>query len=254
MFTISYIHHDGFLIETESTYLLFDYWNGDLPSLKSEKPLLVFASHAHQDHFSFEALTLTAGHPDTVYILSNDIHRKFGHNAFLKRGVTEEQYAGILFVHRDECHQIGEWEIRTLASTDQGVAFVVTERREDAAGGGGAASGKRPLRFYHAGDLNDWTWPGNDEAVNRKEQDDYHRILEPLEGMAFDAAFVPCDPRQGDGYWRGVDYFMRLTDTREVYPMHFWDDVSVINRLVADDVSEPYRERIASPSRYTRNM
>ena len=48
---ITYIHHSAFLVETESAYLLFDYFQGKLPEFSEEKPLYVFASHRHPDHF-----------------------------------------------------------------------------------------------------------------------------------------------------------------------------------------------------------
>ena len=40
---ITYIHHSAFLVETESAYLLFDYFQGKLPEFSEEKPLYVFA-------------------------------------------------------------------------------------------------------------------------------------------------------------------------------------------------------------------
>ena len=38
---ITYIHHSAFLVETESVYLLFDYFQGNLPELSEKKPLYV---------------------------------------------------------------------------------------------------------------------------------------------------------------------------------------------------------------------
>ena len=40
MLTVTYIGHSGFLIETDNTYFLFDYFNGEIPSLKSEKSIV----------------------------------------------------------------------------------------------------------------------------------------------------------------------------------------------------------------------
>ena len=233
---VTYLHHDGFLIETEDTYLMFDYESGEMPALEAGKPLIAFVSHVHADHFTFDLFKVTAGHERTQYILSNDIHRRFSRKTFLKRGASEEQYSKIRFIHPDEELCADGWEVRALASTDQGVAFVLQKAGDS-------------LRIYHAGDLNDWTWPEKDAETNQKEQDDYHRILEPLKGMAFDAAFVPCDPRQEDNYWRGIDYFMRLTVTKNIFPMHYWDEASVIDRLKASPVSEPYRDKIRDPEK-----
>ena len=33
---ITYIHHSAFLVETESAYLLFDYFQGKLPEFSEE--------------------------------------------------------------------------------------------------------------------------------------------------------------------------------------------------------------------------
>ena len=56
---ITYICHSSFLVETAVCYYLFDYYKGALPPLKTDKPILVFASHSHSDHYNpavFEAL------------------------------------------------------------------------------------------------------------------------------------------------------------------------------------------------------
>ena len=70
MLTVTYIGHSGFLIETDNTYFLFDYFNGEIPSLKSEKSIVVFSSHRHHDHFNPEIFELIKKHPDILYVLS----------------------------------------------------------------------------------------------------------------------------------------------------------------------------------------
>ena len=55
-----------------------------------------------------------------------------------------------------------------------------------------------------------------------------------IEGRRFDAAFLPLDPRQEADYAEGFNHFMRHTDTAQAWPMHFWEDFSVFQRL-ADD-------------------
>ena len=53
--TLTYIFHSGFVLETEQSILVFDYWHD--PSgvmdgvLRSEKPMYVFSSHFHEDHW-----------------------------------------------------------------------------------------------------------------------------------------------------------------------------------------------------------
>ena len=48
----------------------------------------------------------------------------------------------------------------------------------------------------------------------------YQREIEKLEGRHIDVAFVPADPRQGEQYYWGLDWFMKHTDTANVFPMH----------------------------------
>ena len=51
--TLTYIFHSGFVLETEKSILIFDYWldlNGVVPPfLKKDKPVYVF-SEGHQGH------------------------------------------------------------------------------------------------------------------------------------------------------------------------------------------------------------
>ena len=73
---ITYIHHSSFLAELQRMTLLFDYFEGDIPALRADAPLLVFASHRHGDHFSPVIFELAKRHPQVYYILSDDIWRK----------------------------------------------------------------------------------------------------------------------------------------------------------------------------------
>ncbi|MBR6169856.1 MAG: MBL fold metallo-hydrolase [Bacteroidaceae bacterium] len=55
---LTYIYHSGFVLETEQSILVFDYWmdpSGVMDSvLRSEKPMYVFSCHFHEDHFAKE--------------------------------------------------------------------------------------------------------------------------------------------------------------------------------------------------------
>ena len=57
---LTYIFHSGFVIETPSCILIFDYWldpTGVIPkALSTQKPVYVFASHFHEEHFTKEIL------------------------------------------------------------------------------------------------------------------------------------------------------------------------------------------------------
>ena len=73
---VTYIHHSSFLVELQRMTLLFDYFEGDIPAIREDAPLVVFASHRHGDHFAPVIFELAKRHPQVYYILSDDIWRK----------------------------------------------------------------------------------------------------------------------------------------------------------------------------------
>lgn len=54
--TLTYIFHSGFALETAACLLVFDYWMDPsevIPRLMGRgKPVYVFSSHFHEDHFT----------------------------------------------------------------------------------------------------------------------------------------------------------------------------------------------------------
>lgn len=70
---VTYISHSGFLIETENCLFLFDYYEGKIPPLSQEKPLFIFVSHWHSDHFNPEIFSIR--HEKVHYILSHDTRK-----------------------------------------------------------------------------------------------------------------------------------------------------------------------------------
>lgn len=77
-------------------------------------------------------------------------------------------------------YEIGELKIRTLKSTDVGVAFLVETDKK---------------KIYHAGDLNWWHWQGEEKYWNNNMASNYKRSVDQLDGETLDAAFLPLDPR-----------------------------------------------------------
>lgn len=221
---ITYIGHSGFYVELENTLLLFDYYEGLLPKLPDGKKLYVFASHRHPDHFNPEIFSLSKDKGDTFFILSNDIWES---------RIPKDLRTQALRLKPNVNHSLGNLTVRTLKSTDEGVAFLVK------------CEGKT---IYHAGDLNDWRWMGEPESWNRQMQKNYQSYIEPLRNMHIDAAFIPLDPRQEDYYALGMDYFLSLTGKRNdgdrIYPMHCWEDYGIIDRWLREHPDHPDRDRI----------
>jgi hypothetical protein len=45
---------------------------------------------------------------------------------------------------------------------------------------------------------------------------------------------VPLDPRLEGSYYYGFKYFIENVKARCVFPMHFWEDYSVIGRYISE--------------------
>ena len=70
---VTFLAHDGFLIELNTVCLLFDWWKEPIPPLP-DKPLLVLISHRHEDHFNPEVFTLAERKADIQFLLGSDFH------------------------------------------------------------------------------------------------------------------------------------------------------------------------------------
>lgn len=214
---LTYIFHSGFALETDRCILVFDYWMdpaGVMPRLlRSPKPMYVFSSHFHEDHFNRDIFSWRTTKTNLRYILSKDIlkHRraqKDEADAWLGKGATWED---------ERVH------VAATGSTDSGVSWVIE------------TGGKR---IFHAGDLNNW--------YARFLTDDYHggTVYSPDFGMdidplkeekrylgelkdihkltdRFDVVMFPVDRRIGNGYTRGARQFLDVFQVGLFVPMHF---------------------------------
>ncbi len=209
---IDYLGHSGFLVETDSVLLLFDYYRGDLSLLDQkpiEKPLFVFVSHAHGDHFNPKIFSFAKGSRAVKYILSFD----------LKGNIAVRKRADILYTDADTTYEVnGLGTVQTLLSTDEGVAFLVTTQT---------------TTLFHAGDLNWWDWPGEDPEWLADQETVFQREIGKLAGKRIDAAFIVLDDRLEENYAKGMSWFLSVCHPSFVLPMHFWKDRSVIDRFKA---------------------
>lgn len=215
---ITYINHSGFLVETKGCYYIFDYYKGKLPSLDKKKEVIVFCSHFHEDHFNQE-----------IFEILNDAGMTY--QAVLARDIRGRNHLTgmkFIYVNHDKTYDLDNGtQVSTLLSNDSGVAFIV-----------------RTLEgtIYHAGDLNDWYWEGEPEADNQRLTSAYRAEIRKIKGMHFDVAFVPLDPRQENHYADGILYFLENVDCNAIFPMHYWNDASVMKRFVTE--YPQYKSRI----------
>lgn len=207
---ITYIYHSGFLVELDECILIFDYYRGELPHITEGKPIIVFASHFHPDHYSIKIFEkLKEKGLDCQAILSKDISpMKYPEDVKITKVSGGKSYSL-------DCGL----KLETLYSTDSGVAYIV-ETNEGA--------------IYHAGDLNDWYWDEKDDNWNKQMTGQYRAEIKKIKGKKFKAAFVPLDSRQGEHYKDGMLYFLQNTDCEAVYPMHYWERPEVIDSFVSE--------------------
>ena len=214
---ITYIEHSGFLVEWENCYWLFDYYKGQIPKLDSGKMLMVCVSHSHADHFNPEIFNLYK-HPKVTYLISSDM--KLDEKAMNKYGAAEELSRMIKVVKPDMEYELYDGDdnkiiIKTLKSTDKGVAFLIRYKDKT---------------VYHAGDLNLWVWKEEDKQFNNDMRAKFNKEMSKLKNQAIDVAFAPLDPRQEEWYGLGMDALMDTAKVRYVFPMHFWDKPEVIQK------------------------
>lgn len=221
-----YLDHSGFVVDTGSTALIFDYFHYDksahshaIPVTQmDDRTVFVLVSHGHHDHYSQEIFEWRKTYPNITYILSDDIN-------------TNEDAVRVSPNNR---YQVRHITVDTLRSTDIGVAFIVK------------ADG---YCIYHAGDLSWWHWEGEAASYLAQMKNDYQREINKLKQVGLiDVAFVPVDPRLGDAYVYALDYLMQTVQVRSVVPMHLWNDFSVGEKLLADQRTILYRDKIVSLS------
>lgn len=204
---VTYIGHSGFLVELEETYLLFDYFEGNIPTLDETKKLIIFVSHNHHDHFNPKIFDIK--HDDISYILSSDVR--------IQKTVQDKE---LIIMEPHEKINISirnnqDINVETLKSTDEGIAFLV------------CVEGKN---IYHAGDLNLWKWKEEDDTYNDDMSLNYSKEIDQLVGKKIDVAFLPLDPRQEEYAYEGVEEFIQKVNADIIFPMHFWKDYSIIER------------------------
>lgn len=208
---ICYLGHSGFLVETESARYLFDYIRGELPEDGEDRPLFVFASHFHGDHFDPRIFRDPVPSQAKAYILGDDVRTQCHSQC---RPFTDR----ILWAKAGDTLSLpGGPEVLCLDSTDSGVAFLVRDPE-------GA--------IFHAGDLNWWHWEGEPDEDNQWMAKTYCLEIDKLKEENIQLAFVPLDPRLEEAAGYGLEYFLRTNSCPYVFPMHFWKDYSVIHAFI----------------------
>ena len=141
----------------------------------------------------------------------------------LSKDIPKEKYPADIHCIKVTFHEIYELphntSLKTLLSTDEGVAFIVT-----------CPEGT----LYHAGDLNDWVWEEESDQYNRQMTGSYRHEIDMLKDISMDIAFIPLDPRQEKDYANGMLYFLKKVKVSKVYPMHYWEQPQIIDQFLKE--------------------
>ena len=212
MFKITYLFHSGFTIETDSDFIVFDYFKDncikqemkDCGQLSKEsfppnKKITFFVTHAHYDHYDKEIFTLVE---NAHYLLSDDIK------------VQESDKIKVCGAHEKLSYNgIG---VETFGSTDEGLSYLIT------------LDGRT---VFHAGDLNWWHWAGETEQERACAEEAFKYEMEKLMGKKIDIAFFPVDPRLEQAYYYGGKYFIEKIKPKYFIPMHFQDSYTITTKF-----------------------
>ncbi len=247
---LTYIFHSGFAVETDKYILIFDYWMDPariMPKLLAdERPIYIFASHFHEDHYSRRIQDWRKQKENLTYILSKDILRH--HRA--------EQDAADVWMVKGSTWEDEHLKIIATGSNDSGVSWIVELKDVMVSHG----EERLPYRLFHAGDLNNWyarflSDDGNiperiiseefgeinplaeekqflgelkdirrilsEHATTRKGAMDCKEATTRKEAPDFDLVMYPIDGRIGNGYTRGGRQFIDRFTVGQFVPMHF---------------------------------
>lgn len=220
--TIKLVWHDCFVIETAECAIVFDYWldergeerefPGFLDTLNPAKPLYIFVSHGHKDHFTRSIFSWASRFDRVHYFLSADVYARSRH-VFSRRSVYKGPKVNPDHVTRmlpGEEWSDGLLAVRAFDSTDTGVAYLVE------------IDGKR---IFHAGDLNAWIfrelWKPEDEEREMKR---FNAIIADIEKYVgdkkIDVAMFPVDSRIGEAYMDGARIFAEQLHPEIFLSMH----------------------------------
>lgn len=207
MIDITYLDNSGFIADTPTAILVFDYYKDPAHSLEKtlkknpNKGVIFFVSHSHYDHFNPDIFNLAQNH-QRQFVISNEVQ--------LQRSRHDD--APIAWVSPGDNLEslIGNIKVTAFGSTDAGVSYLVT-----------LPDGKT---IFHAGDLNYWHW--QDESTVEEIKHAYNAFVHEMQKIMSHIkelyiCFFPVDPRMGSDFAHGAQLFMENISVKYFFPMHF---------------------------------
>lgn len=206
---VTHLYHSGCLIELEHHLLLFDYDQGEL-HLNPHKPLYIFVSHQHDDHYNPAIFQIQ--HDKITYIFSD----------------TVPCHHQVHYLAANQTNRIDDLDIQTFLSTDEGCAFLVRIENRT---------------IYHAGDLNWWHWEGEPQSDNDYQKKTYQQQIKLIQEK-IDLACVVVDIRQEKDYLKGLAYFLKHVRSQYILPIHYFGHYETTQLLLSETLDNPYHAHI----------
>ena len=235
-----YLGHSGFLLELESATLIFDWYQGEIPPLRGEKPVYIFASNINQDHFRPEIFGAVEQLPHAEIFLGYD-HSISEVDTFLEGLPEKVQDRVSCFDGEARLYsENGEMLVSSIPATELGVGFIVE------------IEGKT---IFHAGTLylnqiadedeyNKWyqktTIEHPDLNVADYEnylahcEDEFIKYTEKISGKTFDYAMLPLEPKFGDIGERTIKRYMEVATYKSWSPIQLHGMYEVVDEFVTN--------------------
>jgi hypothetical protein len=211
----------GFIIETQEETFVFDWYRSSMPQLNKEKPVYIFISHLHLDHYNPRIFTLMEEYDVPEIYLGYDRDETQTQGFLDKISPSVED---VLSCFKGEQRLITDFgSVSSLYSTDLGVAFVVKAGEHT---------------FFHAGDLfwrphlsfNEFKQQGSDATLDKynmvvpSNERTFKEYTHPLSEVGpISYAMLPMDPRWSDYGMRTVRHYLEIADIKVFSPMHLWE-------------------------------
>ncbi len=203
MRSITYIYHSSFLLKFPEYNILFDFpKETHIPSrgidtlLNSldKKPLFIFFSHSHEDHFNPNIEKIIRPVVDNYkIIISYDIYSNY----------TFDEKENIYVLEPEEETYIEDIKVITYESNDMGNAYLLFIDS---------------FKLYYGGDLAEWIWTDTREEEKKFIEEYFNDILKELKEQKIDIGFSNFDPRLKN--FAGGLKFLTTVKPKYFVPMH----------------------------------
>lgn len=228
--SIQYIYNSGYTIDTGSTFVVIDYWKGDL-ILPKNRTIVFIVTHGHEDHYN-PAIFSMEGAEDAYYILSDDIAPPRLNEKVILLGApgTSREAVRKLYdtkhvyrTHPGDSFRFAGLECEAFGSTDLGISIYFE---------------LEGIAYFHSGDLNAWKWASFSPEDQKKEVEDFKAVLDKIRDLPVDIAFGVVDPRLGDNAFLGPDLLIDALHPQLFLPMHFRGEPGITARYVLHRIDD----------------